>query len=90
MEMELELDPVRITVDPRSQAARRPFEHPLIARATAFAAGPLDPGLAIQTLYPALAAVQSCVSSVVNSRHHLRRETFDLVAPFWPARHHEL
>lgn len=47
MEMELELDPVRITVDPRSQAARRPFEHPLIARATVFAAGPLDPGLAV-------------------------------------------
>ena len=47
MEMELELDPVRITVDPRSQAARRAFEHPLIARATAFAAGPLDPGLAV-------------------------------------------
>jgi len=38
MEMELELDPVRITVDPRSQA---------VARATAFAAGPLDPGLAV-------------------------------------------
>jgi superfamily II DNA or RNA helicase len=35
--LEMQLGPVRFTVDSRTQAARRPFEHRLIVRETAFA-----------------------------------------------------
>jgi superfamily II DNA or RNA helicase len=53
--LEMQLGPVRFAVDARSQAARRPFDHRLIARETAFTAGSLDPTQGIQTLYAALA-----------------------------------
>jgi superfamily II DNA or RNA helicase len=46
-------------VDPRTQAAHRPFEHRLFVRETTVTAGSLDPGLGIQTLYAALAADES-------------------------------
>ncbi len=53
--LEMQLGPVRFAVDAKSQAARRPFEHRLIARETTFTGGALDPARGIQTLYAALA-----------------------------------
>jgi hypothetical protein len=49
--LEMQLGPVRFAVDAKSQAARRPFEHRLIVRHTAFVGGALDPAQGIQTLY---------------------------------------
>jgi superfamily II DNA or RNA helicase len=57
--LEMQLGPVRFAVDPRTQAARRPFEHRLIVRETAVVGGSMDPGLGIQTLYARLAADES-------------------------------
>jgi superfamily II DNA or RNA helicase len=57
--LEMQLGPVRFTVDPRTQAADRPFEHRLFVRETTVTAGSLDPSLGIQTLYAALAADES-------------------------------
>lgn len=54
--LEMQVGPVRYSVDPKSQAARRPFEHRLIVRETAFTTGSLDPNEGIQVLYAALAA----------------------------------
>jgi superfamily II DNA or RNA helicase len=54
--LEMQIGPVRYAVDPRSQAARRPFEHRLIVHETAFAATGLDSNQGIQALYAALAA----------------------------------
>src|SRR5262249_60390380 len=53
--LEMQIGPVRFAVDAKSQAARRPFEHRLIVRDTAFVGGALDPAQGIQTLYAALA-----------------------------------
>jgi superfamily II DNA or RNA helicase len=56
--IEMQLGPVRFTVDPKSQAARRPFEHRLIIRETRFTGGPMDlavSGSGIQALYARLA-----------------------------------
>lgn len=52
---EMQLGPVRFKVDPKNQAARRPFEHKLVVRETAFrmAGGGADAG--IQEIYRALA-----------------------------------
>ncbi len=53
--LEMQLGPVRFAVDPRSQAARRPFAHRLIVRETSFR---LEGGTAeagIQGIYAALA-----------------------------------
>jgi superfamily II DNA or RNA helicase len=52
--LEMQLGPVRYAVDAKSQAARRPFDHRLIVRETAFA-GAVDPAQGIQALYGALA-----------------------------------
>jgi superfamily II DNA or RNA helicase len=53
--LEMQLGPVRLAVDPRSQAARRPFDHRLIVRETAFRleGGRTETG--IQGIYAALA-----------------------------------
>jgi superfamily II DNA or RNA helicase len=51
----MQLGPVRFTVDPKSQAAQRPFAHKLIVRETGFKT-PSDGMPSIQTLYAALAA----------------------------------
>ncbi len=53
--LEIQLGPVRFVVDAKSQAARRPFDHRLIVRETAFTGGALDPAQGIQALYAALA-----------------------------------
>jgi superfamily II DNA or RNA helicase len=54
--LEMPIGPVRFEVDPKSQAARRPFEHRLIVRETAFGESSLDPHRGIQALYGSLAA----------------------------------
>jgi hypothetical protein len=64
--LEMQLGPVRFAVDSRTQAARRPFEHQLIVRETAFAARSMDPGLGIQTLYATLAADESRNRLIIN------------------------
>jgi superfamily II DNA or RNA helicase len=64
--LEMQLGPVRFAVDSRTQAARRPFEHRLIVRETAFAARSMDPGLGIQSLYATLAADESRNRLIVN------------------------
>jgi superfamily II DNA or RNA helicase len=53
--LEMQLGPVRFAVDPRSQAARRPFEHRLVVRETSFRL-PVSMDDGIQKIYRALAA----------------------------------
>ncbi len=53
---EMQLGPVRFTVDPRSQAARRPFDHRLVVRETALRLGESTPDSGTQVVYGALAA----------------------------------
>src|SRR6266536_1256207 len=53
---EMQLGPVRFTVEPRSQAARRPFEHRLVVRETALRLSEPKADLGIQGVYAALAA----------------------------------
>lgn len=50
---EMQLGPVRFAVDPKSQAAQRPFAHELVVRETGFKAPSEKPS--IQSLYAALA-----------------------------------
>jgi superfamily II DNA or RNA helicase len=52
----MQCGPVRLAVDPRSQAAQRPFEHRLVGRETGFRASGLDASASIQELYAAMAA----------------------------------
>jgi superfamily II DNA or RNA helicase len=54
--IEMQLGPVRFAVDVRSQAARRPFEHRLIIRETAFGRDGAVSVERIQSLYGELAA----------------------------------
>jgi superfamily II DNA or RNA helicase len=62
----MQLGPVRFAVDAKSEAARRPFDHRLIARETAFrsVAGARTPS--IQELYAALAANKSRNELILN------------------------
>jgi superfamily II DNA or RNA helicase len=53
--LEMQLGPVRFAVDPRSQAARRPFDHRLIVRETAFRLDGSRAEAGIQGIYAALA-----------------------------------
>jgi superfamily II DNA or RNA helicase len=53
--LEMQLGPVRFAVDPRSQAARRPFDHRLIVRETAFRLDGSHADAGIQGIYAALA-----------------------------------
>jgi superfamily II DNA or RNA helicase len=52
--LEMQLGPVRFSVDPRSQAAQRPFEHKLIVRETGFRLRTGSPDVGIQEIYRAL------------------------------------
>jgi superfamily II DNA or RNA helicase len=52
---EMQLGPVRFTVDPKSQAAHRPFAHTLVVRETDFATSS-EKTPSIQELYVALVA----------------------------------
>ena len=51
----MQLGPIRVSVDPHEQAARRPFEHRLIVRETAFSASEAEKDGGIQHLYGKLA-----------------------------------
>lgn len=51
-----QLGPVRHVVDPRRQAARRPFEHLLLARETSFHLGVTEGAPGIQEIYGRLAS----------------------------------
>ncbi|HVT59242.1 MAG TPA: DEAD/DEAH box helicase family protein [Thermoanaerobaculia bacterium] len=53
--LDMQLGPVRFVVDPKSQAARRPFDHRLIARETAFRLDSARVDTGIQGIYKALA-----------------------------------
>jgi superfamily II DNA or RNA helicase len=53
--LEMQVGPVRYAVDPKSQAARRPFDQRLIVRETAFTSSSIDSNLGIQRLYASLA-----------------------------------
>jgi superfamily II DNA or RNA helicase len=53
--IEMQIGPARFTVDPKSQAARRPFEHRLIVRETHFRLPPSRRTPSIQEVYAALA-----------------------------------
>jgi superfamily II DNA or RNA helicase len=53
--LEMQLGPVRFAVDPRSQLARRPFDHRLIVRETAFRMDNASTETGIQGIYKALA-----------------------------------
>ncbi len=68
--LEMPLGPVRFAVDPRTQAARRPFEYRLIVRETTVITGRLVPGLGIQTLYAALAADEARSRLIVDDVVH--------------------
>ena len=52
----MQCGPVRFAINPKSETARRPFEHRLICRESAFRATSLSPGAGIQELYAAIAA----------------------------------
>lgn len=53
--LEMQLGPVRFQVDPRSHAARRPFEHRLVVRETHFQVRDAAADRGIQDVYRALA-----------------------------------
>lgn len=53
--LEMQLGPVRFSVDPRNPAARRPFEHRLIVRGTTFRLDGSARDIGIQEIYRALA-----------------------------------
>ncbi len=53
--LEMQLGPVRFSVDAKSQAGRRPFEHKLIVRETAFRSAGATADTPIQEIYRALA-----------------------------------
>lgn len=54
----MQLGPVRFSVDAKSQAARRPFDHKLVVRETGFLPADLPVGVGIQDIYAVLAADQ--------------------------------
>jgi len=53
--IEMQLGPVRFAVDPKSQAAQRPFDHRLIVRETGFRLDSTQANAGIQEIYRALA-----------------------------------
>jgi superfamily II DNA or RNA helicase len=63
---QMQLGPVRFAVDAKSEAVRRPFEHRLIVRETAFTARARAPAPSIQELYAALAADQNRNERILN------------------------
>src|SRR5437867_11079640 len=54
----MQLGPVRFSVDPKSQAAQRPFEHRLIVRETGFRSERASGDVGVQEIYGALAKSQ--------------------------------
>jgi len=62
----MQLGPVRFTVDSKSDAARRPFEHRLVVRETPFRAADRSRTPGIQELYAALAADETRNELILN------------------------
>jgi superfamily II DNA or RNA helicase len=54
--LHMQLGPIRFVVDPKSQAARRPFEQKLVVRETGFRSDRIKDDAGIQELYAQLAA----------------------------------
>jgi superfamily II DNA or RNA helicase len=63
---EMQLGPVRFAVDAKSEAARRPFDHRLIVRETAFRSAASARAPSIQELYATLAANKSRNEMILN------------------------
>jgi len=88
----MQCGPIRFHIDPRVQAAIRPFEHRVVVRPTSFVVSGGETPPAIQTVYGLLAAdeprnnmmVQDVVAAVVAGRSPLvlteRTEHVDLLA----------
>ncbi|MBF8288099.1 MAG: putative helicase [Candidatus Rokubacteria bacterium] len=72
--LEMQIGPVRYAVDPKSQAARRPFEQRLIVRETAFTGASLDLNRGIQALYGALAADEQRNRVILDDVIHALKE----------------
>lgn len=66
---EMQLGPVRFAVDPKSQAAQRPFAHTLVVRETGFTPA-RDKTSSIQDLYAALAADEQRNHLILNDVIH--------------------
>ncbi len=64
--IEMQIGPARFTVDPKGQAARRPFEHRLIVRETRFKVPLRDRAPSIQELYAAMAGNERRNELVLN------------------------
>jgi superfamily II DNA or RNA helicase len=64
--IEMQIGPARFTVDPKSHAARRPFEHRLIVRETRFTLPPGRRTPSVQELHAALAADEKRNEMVLN------------------------
>lgn len=52
--LEMQLGPVRFSVNPKSQSARRPFDHTLVVRETEFRMAGVSANFGIQEIYRAL------------------------------------
>ncbi|MGA2451576.1 MAG: restriction endonuclease subunit R, partial [Polyangiaceae bacterium] len=71
---EMQLGPVRFKVDPKSQAAARPFEHRLLVRETAFRNAALGGKVTIQDLYGALVRDEARNAMILNDVVHALEE----------------
>lgn len=63
---EMQLGPVRLKVDPKSEAARQPFDHKLIVRETAFQMAGDEADAGIQEIYRALASDEARNQGIVD------------------------
>jgi superfamily II DNA or RNA helicase len=72
--LEMQLGPVRLAVDPKSQIARRPFHHTLIVRETAFRLADTRADDGIQGLYAALAGDEGRNWLILNDVIHALEE----------------
>lgn len=74
--LEMQLGPARFTVDPRSNAARRPFAHRLLVRETSFRPTATTTDSGIQGVYRALAMDESrnrlILDDVIRAVHERR------------------
>ncbi len=72
--IEMQLGPVRFSVDAKSQASNRPFDHRLIIRETAFALKENSGDLSIQALYRLLVADDKRNEMIFNDVLHALEE----------------
>ena len=62
----MQFGPIRFAVDPKSRAARRPYDHRLIVRETGFAEASIPEGAGIQEVYAALTTDQRRNDLILN------------------------